>query len=573
MAKLRTVYVCKECGAKFPRWQGKCGECEAWNSLNEEVEAAPADNRKSMGMTLNLSSGSKPVRLSEVKTTEDHRFSTGLAELDQVLGGGLVRGSVVLVGGAPGIGKSTLLLQAAGFIGSEKEPVLYVSGEESPRQIKIRADRLGVKAGGITIFSETSLEVTEALINKLLPKLVIIDSIQTMFRSDLESAPGSLTQVRECAASLMRLAKNTGVSVILVGHITKGGELAGPRILEHLVDTVLSFEAYGLHNVRALRAVKNRFGSTQETGFFAMEAEGLTPIPDASAFFLSQRSQDITGSLIFPSLEGTRPVLVEIQALVSDSYAAEMGAPPTRRSVGVDGNRLNLLLAVLQKKSPNLGLSKCDVYVNAAGGMRLNEPALDLPLLLAVAAARTNQLIPGDWAALGEVGLGGEVRAVSGLDMRLKELHKLGFKYCIVPARALKSSLPFVKTAGKGEKFDKIVNSAREALKAKEDPIGALELGPPLGGEWDDPQSFLQANSAFVKAAESEKISDKEPETKTEQVIKKEKTKQKTEEVLHLIPVESVLQALKTLGIKRPHSEAKPRKETHRDSAFESRGW
>ena len=572
MAKLRTVFICKECGARFPRWQGKCSECQAWNSLNEEVEAAPADSRRAMGMTLNLSSGTEPVRLSEVKTSEDHRFSTGLDELDQVLGGGLVRGSVVLVGGAPGIGKSTLLLQAAGNIGTEKEPVLYVSGEESPRQIKLRADRLGVNTSGITIFSETSLEAAEALINKLMPRLVIIDSIQTMFRSDLEPAPGSLTQVRECAASLMRLAKATGVSVILVGHITKGGELAGPRILEHLVDTVLSFEAYGLHNVRALRAVKNRFGSTQETGFFAMESAGLMPIPDASAFFLSQRSQDITGSLIFPSLEGTRPVLVEIQALVSDSYAAEMGAPPTRRSVGVDGNRLNLLLAVLQKKAPHLGISKCDVYVNAAGGMRLNEPALDLPLLLAIAAARTNQLIPGDWAALGEVGVGGEVRAVGGLDMRLTELHKLGFKYCIVPARALKSALSFVHISKPGDRFDKIINSAREALKAKEDPIGTLELGPPLGSEWDDPERLLSESAAAVKAA-SAKSAEEEGKAAPaarikEQAASKEGLNKGKEEAILLIPVENVLQAFKTLGIKRSHSEAKAKKETRRDFGF-----
>ncbi|MBQ7529490.1 DNA repair protein RadA [bacterium] len=528
MAKVRTIFVCKECQATFPRWSGKCYECGAWGSLEEQAELdnKEAEKRKYKGMVLNLASGSKPISLYSVETQEEVRFSTGLNEFDQVLGGGLVKGSVVLLGGPPGIGKSTLLLQTASNLGSFENIVLYVSGEESARQIKLRADRLQVRSEGITIFPETSLEAVEALAESIKPRLVIIDSIQTMFKNDIDSAPGSITQVRECAASLMRLAKSTGTSIILVGHVTKGGDIAGPRVLEHLVDTVLSFESYGLHNVRALRTIKNRFGSTQETGFFAMENEGLVPIPNASAFFLEQRASDITGSLIFPSLEGTRPVLVEVQALVTDSYSSELGAPPTRRAVGVDLNRLSLLLAVLQKRAPHLGVSKCDVYINVAGGMRLNEPALDLPLLISVAASRVNDVIPGDWAALGEVGLGGEVRAVSGLELRLAELHKLGFKYCLIPSRALKAKLPFVEVV-------EAKNNMAEVHRLEEDPIGELELGPPLKdgdlermqeGQWEyTPPKKNKANLSL-------KMEDKR---------------------LKLVPIDNLNQALRVMGIKK----------------------
>ena len=430
-SKSNVVYVCQSCGAHYPRWQGRCSECGQWNSVQEEVVSSSP--RPLKGVALGSTEAVQPLPLSQISAKEEERFSCGLSELDQVLGGGLVPGSLVLVGGPPGIGKSTLLLQAAAHLAEAGREVLYVSGEESPQQIKLRAQRLGIVQERIRLVSATSLEVVGNLLERERPQLAIIDSIQTMYAEFLESAPGSVTQIRECAAALMRLAKRLGCAIILVGHITKGGELAGPRVLEHLVDAVLSFDSFGLHNVRALRALKNRFGSTQETGFFAMEAQGLTPIPDASAFFLSQRAQDITGSLIFPSLEGTRPILVEIQALVTESYAASLGAPPTRRAVGVDANRLGLLLAVLQKRFPKLGVAQSDIYVNVAGGVRLNEPALDLPLLLAIASSKANLLIPSDWAALGEVGLGGEVRAVSGVELRLRELQKLGFRYCLRP--------------------------------------------------------------------------------------------------------------------------------------------
>lgn len=568
MAKARTAFICQECGAKFLRWQGQCNECGAWNSLVEE-KIVP-EKRKSMGMTLNLEGQSKPVLLSQVSAEEDPRFSTGIAEFDQVLGGGLVRGSVVLLGGPPGIGKSTLLLQAASAIGTAQAPVLYVSGEESPRQIKLRAERLGVRSDNITIYAETALEAVENLLEKLTPRLAIIDSIQTMFRSDLDSAPGSVTQVRECAASLMRLAKSSGSAIILVGHVTKGGELAGPRVLEHLVDTVLSFESYGLHNIRALRGIKNRFGNTQETGFFAMEAEGLQSIPDASSFFLAQRAQDITGSLIFPSLEGTRPVLVEVQALATDSYSAQLGAPPTRRSVGVDLNRLGLLLAVLQKRHPQLGIGKCDVYINVAGGLRLNEPALDLPLLLAIASSRANLVIPPDWAALGEVGLGGEVRAVSGLEIRLNELHKMGFRCCLVPARSLnlKSNNFQIHTKGCLPKSLSSKPSPEKMVEPiEEDPIGPLTLGPPINDEAFDftqlgknplfkPASQLPIPTASAQETAQEStdlqkdisIFNVDKTNKTNAEINKNKLQNNTK--LQIVPVENLQQALHVLGIK-----------------------
>ncbi|MGM9999366.1 MAG: DNA repair protein RadA [Candidatus Bruticola sp.] len=578
MAKNHTAFVCQECGAKFLRWQGQCSECGAWNTLEEE-KVLP-DKRKSMGMALNLAGQNEPVCLSRVSAEEDPRFSTGITELDQVLGGGLVRGSVVLLGGPPGIGKSTLLLQAASNAGTTECPVLYVSGEESPRQIKLRAQRLGVHTGNITVYAETSLEAAENLLSKLTPRLVIIDSIQTMFRSDLDSAPGSVTQVRECAASLMRLAKSSGSAIILVGHVTKGGEIAGPRVLEHLVDTVLSFESYGLHNIRALRAVKNRFGNTQETGFFAMEAEGLQSIPDASSFFLAQRAQNITGSLIFPSLEGTRPVLVEVQALVSDSYAAQLGVPPTRRSVGIDMNRLGLLLAVLQKRRPQLGLSKCDIYINVAGGMRLNEPALDLPLLLAIASSRANLVIPADWAALGEVGLGGEVRAVSGLELRLNELCKMGFRCCLVPSRSLNLKDRRFKINDVGH-LPKNIGSRPRAETIiepnEEDVIGELTLGAPLS---DDEFAALEKNAEKSKFAQlrqvfqmrsaaelpspvAERKLDSAERRVEGSIFNVDKTILETTEInsknvdniceMNIIPVDNLQQALYLLGIKNKY--------------------
>lgn len=385
-----------------------------------------------MALTLQ---GSPPVALDQVDVASEPRFPTSLEELDRVLGGGVVPGSLVLLGGAPGIGKSTLLLQICQSLRLSRPPVLYISGEESSRQIRLRADRLQVGGSGILLLSETRLEAIEAQIQSLKPGLVIVDSIQTLFKTDLAPAPGSVTQVRECAASLMRLAKGQGVPIFLVGHVTKDGHLAGPRVLEHLVDTVLYFEGEGQHNVRVLRSVKNRFGASQELGLFEMGQSGLLPIQNASGFFLSERDQGASGSVVFPSMEGSRPVLVEIQALVNENKAgAEKGVPPVRRAVGLDGNRLSLLLAVMSRRLKGIGLGQCDVYASCAGGLRLSEPALDLALVLAIASSRRDQGVEAGFAACGEVGLGGEIRSVGQLETRLKELAKMGFRQVLVPA-------------------------------------------------------------------------------------------------------------------------------------------
>lgn len=432
MSKLKAVYACQECGAQTSKWSGRCNDCGQWNTLQAEVQ-----ERRGSGMALTLE-GTPPVALDQVDVESEPRFPTGVEELDRVLGGGVVPGSLVLLGGAPGIGKSTLLLQICQNLRKLRPPVLYVSGEESARQIRLRADRLGVAGQGVLLLSETRLESIEAQIQSVRPGLVIVDSIQTLFKTDLAPAPGSVTQVRECAASLMRLAKTQGVPIFLVGHVTKDGALAGPRVLEHLVDTVLYFEGEGQHNVRVLRSVKNRFGASHEVGLFEMGHKGLLPIQDASSFFLSQRSQGVAGSVVFPSMEGSRPVLVEIQALVNPSPAVEKGAPPVRRSVGIDGNRLSLLLAVMSRRLSGLKIGQADVYASCAGGLRLNEPALDLALVLAVASSRRDTGVEPGLAACGEVGLGGEIRSVSQLEPRLKELAKMGFRKVLVPAHGPK---------------------------------------------------------------------------------------------------------------------------------------
>ena len=428
----KAVYVCQSCGAQSSRWAGRCADCGEWNTLEAEVV-----ERQSLGMALNAGTVgcATPVPMDQVDVLEEPRFSTGMEELDRVLGGGVVPGSLVLVGGPPGIGKSTLLLQICKQLQALDKPVLYVSGEESPRQIRLRADRLEVSGKGVLLLSETRLEAIEQQIRQTRPGMVIIDSIQTLFKSDLAPAPGSVTQVRECAASLMRLAKSDAIPMILVGHVTKDGQIAGPRVLEHLVDTVLYFEGEGIHNVRALRSVKNRFGASHEVGLFEMANNGLVPIPDASQFFLSQRARGTSGSVVFPSMEGTRPVLVEIQALVNDSKGADKGVPPARRAVGLDPNRLSLLLAVMSRRARNMSLGLCDVYANVAGGLRLTEPCLDLPLALAVASSRRDIALSASLAACGEIGLGGEIRGGGQIEPRLKELAKMGFERCLL-ARA-----------------------------------------------------------------------------------------------------------------------------------------
>ncbi|MCA9777171.1 MAG: DNA repair protein RadA [Candidatus Eremiobacteraeota bacterium] len=437
MAKTKTVYVCQECGSNSHRWSGRCNDCGSWNSLQEEVLAPPS---RSTGMTLNQGPG-QLIALDAVEGSEGPRISSGIEELDRVLGGGVVPGVVLLLGGAPGIGKSTLLLQMAKKVSENLHPVLYISGEESAQQIRLRADRLESVSDKILLFNETRFEVVVQQIEKTKPGLVIVDSIQTLFRSDLTSAPGSVTQVRECAAGLMRIAKNTQMPTLLVGHVTKDGNIAGPRVLEHLVDTVLSFEGEQESRVRLLRSSKNRFGPSHEVGLFEMTGKGLIPVSEASAFFLQQRSDGLTGSLVYPSLEGSRPILVEVQALVTESYAAAQGVPPARRTVGMDGNRMSLLLAVLGKRLKSAGLGKHDVYAKVAGGLKLQDPALDLALALALISSRDEKPVHRHTAAFGEIGLGGEIRPVTGTEIRLKELERLGFKKCLLPAGSVNKEL------------------------------------------------------------------------------------------------------------------------------------
>ncbi|MCL1926838.1 MAG: DNA repair protein RadA [Syntrophorhabdaceae bacterium] len=425
MAKVKAEYVCSACGTVSPKWAGKCSGCGEWNTFVEEV-SVPASARRAGVPDF---PSSKPVRLSEVSEAAAVRISAGIAEFDRVMGGGVVSASATLLGGDPGIGKSTVLLQAARGLASRGKNVLYVSGEESEAQVKLRASRLGISEDGIYLMSETSLERILAAASELSPAAMIVDSIQTVFSADLQGAPGSVGQVRECAARLVFFGKKAGISVFLVGHVTKEGAIAGPRVLEHIVDTVLYFEGEKGHPYRILKAVKNRFGSTNEIGVFEMRSEGLVEVADPSGMFLSERPEDSSGVVVFPAIEGTRPLLVEIQALVSHSYLAM----PRRTTLGVDFNRVILLCAILERKA-NVALHNQDVFVNVAGGIRIDEPAVDLALCLSLAGSFRDRAIPPGTAAFGEVGLGGEVRAVPMAEMRLNEAAKMGLGRVLLPA-------------------------------------------------------------------------------------------------------------------------------------------
>ena len=422
--KKKTVFYCTECGNETAKWAGQCPACGAWNTLVE----APAEPRAKSDAARPRKGGTAPKLLSELDTQEEIRFPTGLSELDRVLGGGAVRGSVVLVGGAPGVGKSTLLLQLCGLVG-RSEKILYVTGEESRRQLKMRAQRLGVSDGDIYVLAETDLGEIGAAIDSTEPTVVIIDSIQTMFDPELAAAPGSVSQVRECTMSIMRRAKADGFAAFVVGHINKEGNIAGPKVLEHMVDCVLYFEGEQSMSYRILRAAKNRFGSTNEIGVFEMADRGLREVPNPSATLLSGGPTDTPGTCVACVMEGSRPILAEVQALAAKSgYAAAR-----RNSNGIDYNRAMLLLAVLEKRG-GLAVSGCDVYVNVVGGLQLDEPAADLATLLAVASSYRDVPIGSDLAAIGEVGLSGEVRSVTQLDHRLSETARLGFRRCIIPA-------------------------------------------------------------------------------------------------------------------------------------------
>ena len=428
MAKARTTaFFCKECGYESAKWTGQCPSCREWNTMVEEPVAKKASDRRAV-IPERGRQKIQPVRLSEVSIEEQDRISTGYQELDRVLGSGIVAGSLVLVGGDPGIGKSTLLLQVCRNLAAEGHKVLYISGEESLKQIKLRANRIGRITGELLFLCETSLDDIQEAIQETKPEIVIIDSIQTMYREDVSSAPGSVSQVRESTNILLQIAKGMGISVFIVGHVTKEGVVAGPRVLEHMVDTVLYFEGERNASYRILRGVKNRFGSTNEIGVFEMQEQGLEEVENPSEYLLSGRPEEASGAVVACSLEGTRPIRLEVQALVAQTNFGMA----RRTAAGTDYNRVNLLMAVLEKRC-HYEMSRYDAYVNIAGGVRMNEPALDLAIVLALVSSLKDRPVNPKCIIFGEVGLSGEVRAVSMAEQRVREAIKLGFESCILP--------------------------------------------------------------------------------------------------------------------------------------------
>lgn len=455
MAKAKSVFYCTECGNETLKWQGKCPSCGAWNTIVEHKETG----RSSAASTV---AGRMPERLSQMEAEEELRFSTGIGELDRVLGGGAVSGSLVLVGGAPGIGKSTLLLQFCGSLPPDKK-VLYVSGEESGRQLKMRAQRLGCDLDRLYVLIETDLDSILESISVFKPDVVIVDSIQTMYHTSLDSSPGSVPQVKDCTMAFMRLAKDEGVTVFVVSHVNKEGAIAGPKVLEHMVDCVLYFEGDGTSGYRILRAVKNRFGSTNEIGVFEMRGEGLAEIPNPSESLLSGRPIGAAGTCVTCVMEGSRPILAEIQALVAKSSANV----PRRNFNGLNYNRSTLLLAVLEKRG-GLRLGSCDAYINVVNGLELDEPGADLAAVLAIASSYTDRIISDKTAAIGEVGLTGEIRAVSGMEQRLSEVKRLGFECCIVPKlkkerRAVPNGLELIEVKTIQEALAAVIGAKRKA--------------------------------------------------------------------------------------------------------------
>ncbi|MCH7504627.1 DNA repair protein RadA [PVC group bacterium] len=433
-SKSKIKYVCQNCGAESPFWVGRCSECSEWNTITEEAVSMPVKEEFSHRQFSSLA----PKVIREVVIGDEIRFPSGIHEFDRILGGGVVRGSLVLIGGDPGIGKSTLLLQVSKTLGSMGKKVLYVSGEESVGQVKMRSDRLGESTSDLYVVSETNMETITRFVKEMKPQILVIDSIQVVFKPNLPSAPGSVSQVRECAAHLMYLAKGEGISIFLIGHVTKDGQIAGPRVLEHIVDTVLYFEGERNGHYRILRTVKNRFGPTNEIGVFEMKSSGLEEVKNPSEVFLSERTQPISGSVIVVCLEGTRPILAEIQALVSPS--SSFGAP-RRTTTGLDHNRVSMLMAVLDKRGHE-HLGDQDVFVNVAGGLKIDETASDLGVLMALRSSFRDKSIETEVIFCAEVGLGGELRGVSQISTRLKEARKMGFKKAVISVHNQKGLEP-----------------------------------------------------------------------------------------------------------------------------------
>lgn len=429
MAKQRSVWYCSECGHKQSKWAGQCPSCAQWNTLHEEVELNAPKRFEAQSAAV----PSRPVRLNEINLVETPRMATQIGECDRLLGGGLVPGSLALIGGDPGIGKSTLMLQLSFALAKQGRVVLYVCGEESVEQTSMRAQRLGIHTDNLFLLSETNFSSIKAQIDHINPDILIIDSIQIVYKNEISSAPGSVSQVREVTAEFMHLAKGRGIATFLIGHVTKSGEIAGPKVLEHLVDTVLYFEGDKQNHYRMIRVVKNRFGPTDEIAVFQMKHSGLFEVPNPSEIFLEERRKELVGSVIIPTIEGSRPILVEVQALVTDTVFST----PSRRCTGLDVNRLALLLAVLEKRV-GYHLHKCDVFVSVAGGLRILEPAIDLGIVIAAASSLNNRRIDPDTVVMGEVGLGGEIRSVPRLESRLKEAIQMGFQRCIIPKRNIK---------------------------------------------------------------------------------------------------------------------------------------
>ena len=432
MAKGKTVYSGQHCGYESTKWMGQCPACHEWNTFVEEPSAPKTSASRGAGRSSRTAA--EPKTLSEIDMKSGERIPTGSSELDRVLGGGIVKGSLILIGGDPGIGKSTLLLQVCRNIAAQNRQVLYVSGEESLQQIKMRAVRIGDFSDSLRLLCETDLDETEAVIEKTKPELVVIDSIQTMYNESVTSSPGSVSQVRESTGVLLRIAKTLEIPVFIVGHMTKDGNVAGPRVLEHMVDTVLYFEGDRTQAYRILRAAKNRFGSTNEIGVFEMRSEGLAEVENPSAFMLEGRPEDASGSVVACAMEGTRPVMIEIQALVCRTNFGF----PRRTTNGIDYNRVNLLMAVLEKRG-HISLSDSDAYVNITGGVHMSEPAVDLGILMAIASSQKDQPVSADTVVFGEVGLSGEIRSVAMAEQRVREAQKLGFRKVILPKANMRS--------------------------------------------------------------------------------------------------------------------------------------